>query len=825
MALYGFAVFSGAFLLFLLQPLVGKYILPWFGGAPAVWTTCLMVFQFLLLGGYSYAYFSSRLLKPRVQVMVHLLLLVAAVAMLPITPDISWKPLVPDHPTLRICEMLTVSLGLPFLILAASAPLLQHWFTLVDSEKSPFRLYAFSNAGSLVALLSYPILFETWFTRGTQAIIWSAGLGVYGLSCAWAGIRVWRAPLQSPPALRVERVRESTFGSRVLWVLFPSCASLLLLAVTNRICQDLAPVPLLWVLPLSIYLTSFIFCFNDFGWYDRRWFGPALIVSLAAMALTLTGALSFSAPEQVLVFCAGLFICCTVCHGELYRLRPNPARLTTFYLAISAGGAFGGTFVAVIAPRLFSDYFELHAALILCGTLFLLGCWREQRSRLRHNWFRIACAGGAVALVGLALDLGASARRNNALRVHRSRNFYGVLNVYRHETADRSTSLMELVHGRVAHGVQFLQSNRAQTPTLYYTTNSGVGRAFEIVRHENRKVGVIGLGAGTLAAYMHSGDQIRFYEINPAVERIAKTFFTFLEACPVQVQVVLGDGRLSLEQENRQDFDLLVLDAFNSDSIPIHLLTREAFAVYQRHMKTNGVIALNVSNMSLNLEPVIFNVAREFGYSAVQIRQPAINEMEGMLPSTWVLLSRDSGLLNAPALVASDRSSLQPPSGKGVFWTDDFNGLFAVLRWHQPPAAAAAPKADSYEARTATKRANLSLVIERFRQAVERDPNSSVALNNLACLLATAPDPALRNGPEAVKLAERACGLTQYQNTSAVSTLAAAYAEAGRFEEAVTTAERACAMASEKGEQELLAGNQQMLDYFKRKQAYHQASQ
>jgi hypothetical protein len=821
---YGFAVFSGAFLLFQLQPIMGKYLLPWFGGVPAVWTTCLLVFQVLLLAGYGYAYLSTKWLQQRTQVLVHLALLVVAL-LLPVTPHISWKPATLDDPTWRICWLLASCLGLPFVVLSATAPLLQHWFSLAQTKTSPFRLYALSNAGSQLALLSYPVVFETIFSRTTQILLWRSGLAIFVLSCAWAGTRVWNAAPRPGPGIGPKEVPGSALGDRILWVLLPACGTLLLAAVTNKLCQDLAPIPLLWVLPLSVYLLSFILSFSGSRCYDRRLFAPLLFVSLVMMSLMLSGALVLSAQAQVMVFLAGFFVCCMVCHGEVFRLRPHPAHLASFYLLLGAGGALGGAFVAVIAPRIFNDYFELHWGLMLCGGLFLLACGREQRAILRGGWHGLAWGGGVTALCGLAVVLWGASHQNDQIRVYRSRTFYGVLNVYRHESGDAPGNLIELVHGRIAHGVQFLQPSRAQAPTLYYTAASGVGRAFALLPGEGtRRIGVVGLGAGTVAAFARPGDQIIFYEINPEVEKIAKTLFTFLRNCAGQVEIVPGDARLSLENEPAQDFDLLVLDAFNGDSIPIHLLTREAFATYKRQTRRNGVIAVHVSNRSLNLEPVLFNLAREFGYGAQVLQTRISNELEGILPSTWILLSQTPSFTEALAHEATARgpmlTSLNVP-----LWTDDYNGLFPVMRWWDVAAESAMPAPRYPEPGGAlAKNAKVTLAIERFRKEIAADPNSSVALNNLACLLATTEDPALRDGPEAVRLAEKACVLTQYGNINALSTLAAAYAEAGRFQDAIAASEKACALASEKGETGLLAGNRRMLEYFRNRRPFHQGS-
>lgn len=850
MAAYGLAVFTGAFLLFQVQPVIGKYILPWFGGAPGVWTTCLLFFQVLLLAGYAYAHLSARLLKLRAQVLLHLLLLGAALATLPITPGDSWKPSPAADPTLRIIALLAASLGLPYFVLSATAPLLQHWFSRTEPGLSPYRLYALSNAGSLLALLSYPTLCETWLTRAAQATLWGAGLGLYAAGCSWCGLRVWTAHAARKPAdLAGPAGSRPSAGQRVLWLLLPACASVLLLAITNKICQDVAVVAFLWVLPLAVYLLSFIICFDRPQWYGRLGFGLALLAILTAMALMLADRLPLSVPLQILVYTAGLFVCCMVCHGEVCRLKPDPLYLTSFYLMLAAGGALGGLFVAVIAPIIFADYFELQWGLVLCGVLFLAVWAREQKAGLRMaspssssskadeesgarmgvsrawcggSWPTVAWAACGLALAGLAVVLWGGAQRFARVRACRARNFYGVLKVYRHELPDPTLSQVELMHGRIAHGMQFLHPSRARWPTLYFGPTSGIGRTLGTLRPGGRRVGVVGLGAGTLAAYAQRGDRFRFYEINPEAVKVARTYFSYLRDAPGDITVALGDARLSLETEPPQDFDLLVLDAFNSDSIPIHLLTREAFGIYQRHLKPNGLIAVHVSNMSLNLEPVVSQAARCFGWRAVVIDQPESNYALGLLPSTWVVLSRSPDFANAPAI----REAARPVAAaafKVPLWTDDFSSLFPILRW-QNLFGIGAGRAKKYVPASAllAQGGGSALALARCREALRQEPGSVAALNNLACLLATTPDPALRDGAEAVKLAERACALTAYRNTVMVTTLAAAYAEAGRFEEAIATAQKACALAARNGETVLLARNRQLLEFYRRHEPYHQ---
>ncbi len=826
MVAYGIAIFSGAFLLFQVQPLMGKYILPWFGGAPSVWTACLLFFQVALLGGYAYAHLSCQRLRPRAQVVTHLALLVLAIATLPITPNGQWQPHTTSNPTLQIILLLAVSVGLPYFALSATAPLLQHWLGYTHPGVSPFRLYALSNAGSLLALLSYPTCVESWLTRQAQATCWGAGLGVYALACVWAGLKVWKTP-DHDQRDRTEASLDSarpTNVQKLLWLLLPACASVLLLAITNKICQDVAVIAFLWVLPLTVYLLSFIICFDRPKWYDRRWYGPALALGLLAVCWTMTDHLPGSVPLQILIYTVGLFCCCMVCHGEVYRLKPAPTHLTSFYLMLAAGGALGGVFVAVIGPLLFADYLELHWGLVLCGILFLVIWGRELLNGKAHLGLKSAWVGSVLLLGILTLVLWRDANRFQSVLSYQARSFYGVLKVFRYEHTDPAQAQVELMHGRIAHGMQFLHPSRASWPTLYYGPASGIGLAFELLPPAPRHIGVVGLGAGTLAAYAKAGDRLRFYELNPEVEQVARTQFTFLKNSAGQSEVVLGDARLSLERESPQNFDLLVLDAFNGDAIPVHLLTREAFEVYQRHLKTNGIVAVHVSNASLDLEPVVINLAQKFGCQSVVVEQRETDVNRGLLPSTWVLLSWRSDFSSQTASRQNARpvttARLQLP-----LWTDDFSGLFPILRWEDlfvPETRTAGIRAAS--ASSLTGQGETSAAIKRYREELRQQPESAFALNNLACLLATAKEPELRNGAEAVALAERACALTEYRETVLVSTLAAAYAEAGRFEEAVTTGEKACALARQRGEAKMLERNQQLLEFYRRRQPYHQGA-
>ena len=861
MPVFALTIFIGAFLLFQVQPLIGKYILPWFGGGPGVWTTCLLFFQMLLLAGYAYAHFISRRFPPRGQAMLHLALLGVALALLPIIPADTWKPEGGGNPTVQILGLLAVCIGLPYFVLSATGPLMQHWFSRTRPGVSPYRLYALSNAGSLLALVSFPVYFETHFTRKTQAMFWGWGLAVYAVGCAACAVKLWRAKgvecrvssvegeksgVRSPESASLNShpvelqpvfhgAKPSTFN-RLMWLLLPACASVLLLATTNKICQEVAVIPFLWVLPLALYLLSFVICFDSPRWYVRAPFLLALMAAWAGIGWMLLDQKSpVSIQLQLGIYCAGLFICCMVCHGELYRLRPDPRHLTGFYLMIAAGGALGGLFVAVIAPLIFTDYFELQWGLVFCGLLFLLVLVREWNSGnpepRRWLWGKgqrlrtLGCVGLAAGLAALGVEVWLQAHQPGQTSIFRTRNFYGVLTVLKVDDDGLNTHHLTLVHGRTIHGLQFTDPLRAAWPTLYFSEKSGVGLALRALPVGHRRIGVVGLGVGTLATYAQAGDYVHFYEINPEVQRLAASRFTYLANCAGKVDVTLGDARLSLEREPPQDFDLLALDAFNSDAIPVHLLTREAFAIYGRHLKTNGIIAVHISNRLLNLEPVVVNLARQFSYEAVVIDYDAPPDKPWILHSGWMLLSLSGEIIDSSAI----RLAARPPQTNSVnipLWTDDFASLFQILRSGEEPQDD--PKFTDSQSEMAYRlcqRGDFAGAIACYRRALKTFPRSPVLLNNLAFLLAICPDATLRNETEATRLAEASCQLTHYYDSTFVSTLAAIYSEAGRFPEAIATAEKACALAEQSGESNLLPKNRELLELYRAHRPYHETTE
>jgi predicted O-methyltransferase YrrM len=717
-------VFLGAFLLFAVQPLIAKFILPWFGGAPAVWATCLVFFQVLLLAGYLYAHGSTRLLRPRIQAGVQVALIAAALLTLPIVPNPRWTSANGGAPSSAILVLLTWCLGLPVLVLASSSPLLQAWYSRLAPGQSPYRLYAVSNLGSLLALISYPLVFEPWLGRSAQATAWGWGLGIYGLAltlCAWcagkdAGAErplnqqpgtpdssgrtaVPAAPCRMNPAPRArggswpqgatmplpanrapgDGETRATWGIRLGWLTLPGCASVLLLAFTHKLCRDVAVLPFLWVLPLALYLLSFVICFDQARWYRRGWTGLAFALSLAVVCGLFFQGRNLPVWFQVGSHAFALFAACLLCHGELARLKPPAALVTSYYLAIAVGGAAGGVLVTIVAPLVFAGYYELHLGLWACVALALAAVVTDSRSRFYYRRAAKVRIVALLVLAALAVVLAAAVWFERLeVRLTR-RTFFGVHQLYEYERTDPARHFLLLQHDRTTHGLQFVRADKRRLPTTYYGEESGAGLVMRLrPPGQNWHIGLIGLGAGTLAAYGQPGDRYRAYEIDREVQRLAQTEFTYLADCPAPVACVIGDARRSLASEPAQGFDCLFLDAFSSDSIPVHLLTQEAFALYARHLGPDGVLAVHVSNQHLDLAPVVIRLATEQGWEAVCIDdQPDASQQSdrGVYPSRWVLVGRKGPALE-PARLRERACQVAP----GPLWTDEKNNLFEVLR-------------------------------------------------------------------------------------------------------------------------------------------------
>ena len=701
MPLYALTIFISAFLLFLLQLITAKQILPWFGGSAAVWTTCLVFFQSVLLFGYAYSDWSVRHFTPKRQAIIHVVLLALSLALLPIMPDASWKPGGAEDPAWRILALLTVTIGLPYFLLSTTTPLIQAWFARTYPRRSPYRLFALSNLASLLALLGYPLAIEPWFTTTVQAQTWSVIYAAFVILCgatAWHGLRAMSAiPAIPASAQKTEKGKQNTKGRKqqpqssvlsspspdapptpgtlLLWVALAAMASFLLLAVSNYLAQDIASIPLLWVLPLSIYLLTFILCFDGRGWYRRNLFLGLLTVFLCAMAWGLAYPYAFQRifPTgtmflmfQIGLFSAGLFIACMFCHGELNRLRPAPRHLTRFYLMVAAGGAAGALLVGVIAPLVLPAFYELGIGLAL---LAALGLYQVRERKLAI----LSIGAGVLLFTGGSALYQITTFTEQALLT--TRNFYGVLRVLEVYKDDPDHYRRVLAHGAVMHGDQLVDERLRRTPTGYYRNASGIGRTLRAIHQPNARVGLIGMGVGTLAAYGRPGDAYRFYEINPAVIQIANREFTYLKDSAANIETVLGDARLSLEREPDQQFDVLVVDAFSGDAIPLHLLTREALAIYLKHIKPHGVIAFNITNNFFDFSPVLQRLAIAANLKAAYV---ADRKKDGTNVSNWMLLTRDQEFFDLPQIQAVTVPIQSQPDRR--LWTDDFNNLLQVLK-------------------------------------------------------------------------------------------------------------------------------------------------
>jgi len=680
-AIFALAIFMAALLLFLVQPIMGRYILPWFGGSRGVWTTCMLFFQAMLLLGYAYAHLSARFLPPWGQAAAHLAVLAAAALMLPIAPAEAWKPVDASAPTWRILGLLTATLGLPYFALSATGPLLQAWFSGLNSGAAPYRLYALSNLGSMLALAAYPFAVEPLLGRAAQVWLWSWAMGAFAVICAACALMTWGAGDRRRPshASAIEGWRAAP-SAVALWVALPACASMLLLAVTSRICQDLAVVPFLWVAPLALYLLSFVLCFDSLAWYPRPVFLFALLATGAAVIGMMHGDNKPPMMAQVGVWCGALFIFCMVCHGELARLKPPPAHLTGYYLAIATGGAAGGAFVALAAPLLFPAFWELHLAMLGTFVLLVVAMLRDRSSEMYQG--RSPAGLAALVVVGLCgtwylyQDMRFTDRQ--ADRLTQRRSFHGALTVSRHPPgASNRPEYLLLRHGAITHGIQMTPPELRRVPTAYYGTVSPAVQVLARMTQRPVTIGVVGLGVGTMAAHGRPGDRVVFYEIDPTVLELAREYFTYLADCEASVEVVLGDARLSLEREAPRGFDLLVLDAFSSDAIPTHLLTLEAIGGYMRHMKPDGVIAIHISNRYLHLQPPVERVAGELGLAHLTLSSEGAPHPWYEYASLWTLLSRDEQRLRPEGFRGT---ILAPPQRQVRLWTDDYVSILEVLR-------------------------------------------------------------------------------------------------------------------------------------------------
>ena len=675
--LYAVTVIVGACLLFLVQPLIAKMILPWFGGTSAVWSAALVFFQACVLGGYSYAHWLTRT-SPRRQSLIHGALLIVSCLMMPILPSEALRPDGTGDPALQILLLLTVTVGLPSVMLSSTSPLLQFWYMRRTGSEPPYWLFAWSNAGSLLALLSFPLLLEPAFTSRTLALGWSALFVVFAVLCAgiaYLNSKQLLADEESAEAVAAESAPAPGVGPMVLWVLLSACASGLLVSVSANLSSNVAPIPLLWVVPLALYLLTFILAFSHHRIYHPTWYFPLVAISLGGLAYLYTQRLE-NWPIQYVVpaYLASLFVICMACHGELVLRRPAGAHLTRFYLLVALGGVLGGAFVGLVAPVVFDTYIELPVLLVLIAELYVLLQWYRRGSRRTLLLIRVVMVLGVLTLMG---ELLRSELHDRRLSVLVKRNFYGVLSV-QDDPLTFELARRYLIHGTISHGYQYLHDELHREPSSYFSRRSGVGLALTALQSEGPvRMGVVGLGVGVLSAYVREGDYARLYEINPQVLDIAESHFTFLPAARKagDVDVLLGDARLTLERQPPQDFDLLAIDAFSSDAIPTHLLTREAFKSYFKHLRPEGVLAVHISNRFIDLVPVCARSAESVNRSARVVRSVSDGTYD---TSIWVIVTSNRELLARPEFQSADTyEATAPASFPG--WSDQYSSVWPLL--------------------------------------------------------------------------------------------------------------------------------------------------
>lgn len=780
---YAATIFTSAFLLFQIQPMISKAILPWFGGTPAVWTICLLFFQSVLFAGYAYAHFTNHWLRPGQQAIAHIVMIIAAlafIAWLRVVPDAALQPRGDADPTRAILTILAITIGLPYIVLSATGPLLQAWFARSFPGRTPYRLYALSNVGSLLALLSYPFLFEREFDLKQQASLWSFGFIAFALLCAYAAWRVRKVGQAVPdeaPALesvagiepRTDEIpaepTEPRAGHFLMWLLLPAFASVVLMATTNHISTDVAVVPLLWIVPLALYLLTFIIAF------DRpKWYWPATIAALTLIAIYPTAALYKNnnvgtiklyklgmtgkciktlvdlvhttpieetdespgeGPKVTIGFRTALFVnfaamfgICLLCHGQLARLKPHTRYLTAYYLMMSAGGALGGIAVSLIAPHVFHSIVEWNIAIFIAAIAAAgivlsnivtraVGQNNSQASRdefhraTRSELARAANSESAPSLwpyyllvallvpfAFMFLDLTEYLFSKRAGVAYASRNFFGALTIKQTDSDDPENKELVLLNGTTIHGQQFTAPEFRGMPTTYYATTSGVGVVLNYF-HNNRppggvRIGDVGLGAGTLAAYGQKFDTIVFYEINPTVVDISTSgnWFSYIADSKkrgARCEIKLGDARLTLQREVEKGGELpyhvLVLDAFSGDAVPTHLLTAEAMEIYlprlatEANMGVDGALLIHVSNRYLDLDRVARGAAEHIGFTALDIHNTG-NDKKSINSSDWVVLTKNKDLIAKLTPFATKPPEDQHP----VLWTDAHSSLFEILR-------------------------------------------------------------------------------------------------------------------------------------------------
>ena len=695
--LYSLTIFLSAFLLFAIQPIIGKYLLPWFGGSASVWSTSLLFFMTLLLGGYIYAHLLTTKMKPKMQILIHLPLLFFGLSAIiffyffwpsPITPSAFWKPDEPLLPVYNLLLILMIAVGSPYFILSSTNSIVQSWVSKIHN--TPYKLYALSNIGSLLAIFLYPLVIEPNLSIVNQAYFWSIGFILFVILMSFSGLfflKTLKNKIKQPVSRQnngKELPDAPTNQQYLTWLFLSAFPSMLLIVTTTQLTQSIAAIPFFWLLPLSLYLLSFIFCFSSYNFYLKRTYAIILIFLLPISIFMWLNSHQISISLHLFFYMATFFLTAMMFHGELYARRPHPQCLTTYYLFITTGGASGAFLINILAPLIFKGYWEFPICLLISLIIPLVIA-----GFIVEKWFSkslIRSVQGAVLLY-LTFFVVASVVSGKINSVRQIRNFYGVIAITKQKTKSKDVYLLKLINGSILHGQQFSAGPSQYLPTTYYVEDSGIGLA--INNHPKRlsrhplKIGVIGLGIGTLAAYCQPQDYFKFYEINPAVIEIADKYFSYLKHCQGKIDIVKGDGRLSMEKEVKENkntkFDIIAVDAFTDDSIPIHLLTKEAIQLYLEQLGNDGILAVHISNRYIDLKPVLKSAAKEFQLTGIVINAKVIKYPDRSKQSLWVLLTKNKEVIKTKT-ISENGTDLSKAKDINL-WTDQYSNIFQLIKW------------------------------------------------------------------------------------------------------------------------------------------------
>ncbi len=688
MKVFKYSIFISAFLLFQVQPMIARYILPWYGGTASVWSTCLLFFQAGLLLGYGYSHVLTKYFELKTQVKIHIALLVLSFIVLPVTPGEWLKPQDSSNPVLGIIRLLTITVGFPYIMVSTTGPLLQYWFSISFPKKSPYGLYALSNFGSLLGLITYPILIEPYLNLKTQTWMWSAGYLLFAILCGYTAYSIRKLKPIIRESVQIKSGKTENY-KWVFWLLLSFMGTFMLLSISNKLTQDLVVVPFLWIIPLSLYLVSFIVAFGNSKLYNRKIFFISMVFILF-MIFKIELQFQFVNREKpieatIFWYCLGVFNVCMILHGELARLKPKENKLTFYYMMISLGGVLGGIVCNFIIPILFNAFWEVYfgfAGFVLLITWLILKNENEIKLGSKRLLF---LAAASVMTVGIITSFVKIYIDYNKDVIESARNFYGVLRVS-DDNKNSKYRFRNLLHGDIMHGGQFMEKEYNRLPIGYYGPSSGIGLA--LTEHPSRtdsvkkgiKVGMIGLGVGCISIYGNEKDVFRYYEINPLVEVMARKYFTYLKDSKFRTDVIISDGRTALERELKetgsQQFDVLAIDAFTGDMIPTHLLTKEAIELYLKHLKDDGILVFNITNKYLNLFSVLEGQSKSLNMPLYFFQQAP--DQSGLTLAYWALLTKNEKFINKE-IVKKNIVSFNSQDYPTIFWTDDYSSILPLI--------------------------------------------------------------------------------------------------------------------------------------------------